>query len=137
VAPLLLIALAGCYPHSQAYRGAFSGRIVDANGQPVVGATVVVCTSDSKSFDGCPRRADAWTDADGRFQFWPVKEKSWCCFGAAPLPATHLTACAHDRMGRFLLASSVVVDTSGATEPQISVAPSRSTSVQDACAAPK
>jgi hypothetical protein len=138
IAILILGSAAGCYPHSQAYRGAFSGAVVDPEGHPVPGATVVVCTSDeSKSFEGCPHRAEAWTDPEGRFQFFPVKERQWCCFGASPLPPTHLTACGRDVRGRFLQAASVTVDASGATEPRISVAPSSDPSPQAACAAPK
>jgi hypothetical protein len=131
---LIVVALAGCYPHSQAYRGAFSGEIVDPDGRPVPGATVIVCTADqAEASEGCRRRAEAWTDPEGRFQFSPVKEREWCCFGESPLPPTHLTVCARDATGRFLQASSVTVDASGATEPRISVAPSRDPSAQSAC----
>ncbi len=124
---------AGCrYP--QAYRGAFSGRIVDHSGHPVPGATVVVCTTDgAEPFTGCPRRAEAWTDPEGRFQFSPVKEKAW----GEPHPTTHLTACARDGMGRFLLASSVEVDASGATEPQVKVSPPDHPATRNACVTPE
>jgi hypothetical protein len=102
------------------------------------GATVVVCTSAANdSSPGCRHRAEAWTDLEGRFQFWPVKSREWCCFGEAPLPQTHLTACARDAGGQFLVASSVVVDASGATEPQILVKPSHDRAVQSACTVAK
>jgi|SRR6516162_9011551 hypothetical protein len=131
---LLLGLEAACYPHTQAYRGAFSGKIVDPRGNPVSGATVVACTTGSSgSFDGCPHRAEAWSDLEGRFQFSPLKEREWCCFGASPLPATHLTVCAHDGLGRLLLASSVAVDASGRTEPRILVAPPEDRAAQGAC----
>ena len=119
---LLLGLEAACYPHTQAYRGAFSGKIVDPRGNPVSGATVVACTSGgSRSFDGCPHRAEAWSDLEGRFQFSPLKERAWCCFGESPLPPTHLTVCAHDALGRLMQASAVEVDASGATEARIHV----------------
>jgi hypothetical protein len=130
VLALLLGPLVGCSAHSQAYRGAFSGKIVDGEGHPIRGATVVVCTSTANgSFSGCPHRAEAWTDLEGRFQFWPVKGSS----GVASIPQTHLTACARDPGGQFLVASSVVVDASGATEPEIRVKPSHDHAAQSAC----
>jgi hypothetical protein len=133
---LLGLGALGCYPHSQAYRGAFSGKIVDGAGRPISGATVVVCTSDGpESFDGCPHRAEAWSDLEGRFQFSPLKEKVWS-IGESPLPPTHLTACARDGMGR-LLEASIKVDASGATEPRILVEPSDRPVPQAACAAPR
>jgi hypothetical protein len=134
--PLLLLVL-GC-SHAQAYRGAFAGKVVDPTGHPVPGATVVVCTADgsSASFAGCPHRAEAWTDPEGRFQFSPVKVKEWG-FGESPLPPTHLTACARDSMGRALVAASVVVDASGATEPRVAVTPPEGSSPSDACLAPR
>ena len=135
---LLPVLLTGCYPHTQAYRGAFSGRVVDVEGRPVPGATVVACTSgDAASFAGCPHRAEAWTDPEGRFQFSPVKVRAWCCFGESPLPPTHVTVCARDGLGRLLLASSVTVDASGATEPRLSVSPPEAPSSQSACIAPR
>ena len=132
----ILGALAGCYPHSQAYRGAFSGQIVDdADGRPVPGATVIVCRAEqAKVSEDCPHRAEAWTDPEGRFSSRQSRRRQWCCFGEAPLPPTHLTACARDATGRFLQASSVTIDASGATEPRIAVAPSRDQSAQNACA---
>lgn len=133
----LLALTGGCYPHTQAYRGAFSGRVVDGSGHPVPGATVVVCTtSGAGSSAGCPHRAEAWTDPEGRFQFSPVKERAWCCFGESPLPPTKLTVCGHDSMGRFLQARSVTVDASGATEPQVSVAPPDDPAAQNTCISP-
>ena len=134
----LLGLLAGCFRHQQAYRGAFTGRVVDHSGRPVPGATVVVCTTDGwHPFTGCPRRAEAWTDPDGRFQFSPIKEPEWCCLGEAPRPTTHLTACAHDGTGRFLLASSVLVDATGSTEPRVAVTPPDHPETQTACIAPE
>jgi hypothetical protein len=136
--PILLVTavaatLGGCR-HPQSYRGAFSGRIVDRSGNPVRGATVVVCTaSDSQPFTGCPRRAEAWTDPDGRFQFSPVKESAW----GDVRPTTRLTACGRDGTGRFLLASSVEVDASGATEPLVSVAPPDGPATRNACVSPE
>jgi hypothetical protein len=127
------VLLLGCR-HPQSYRGAFAGRIVDRNGHPVPGATVVVCTTDgSEPFTGCPRRAEAWTDPEGRFQFSPVKEKVW----GEVRPTTRLTACGRDGMGRFLLASSVEVDASGATEPQVPVAPPDRPATRNACVSPE
>ena len=140
LAALMLLGLAtsGCSPHSQAYRGAFSGKIVDGAGRPISGATVVVCTSDGpQPFEGCPRRAEAWSDLEGRFQFSPVKEKVWGLGGESPLPPTRLTACARDGMGRLLQASSVTVDASGATEPRILVEPSDRATPQSACLVPR
>jgi hypothetical protein len=135
---ILLGLQSACYPHTQAYRGAFSGKIVDPRGNAVSGATVVACTTEgSRSFDGCPHRAEAWSDLEGHFQFSPLKERQWCCFGESPLPPTHLTVCGHDALGRLLLASSIQVDASGATEPRILVAPQHDLSAQGACAEAK
>ena len=129
----LIAPAAGCR-HTQSYRGAFTGRIVDGSGHPVPGATVVVCTTDgAQPFTGCPRRAEAWTDPEGRFQFSPIKEETW---GDAR-PTTHLTACAKDGRGQFLLASAVEVDATGATEPQVSVAPPDRPATRNACVSPE
>lgn len=127
----------GCVQHSRSYyRGAFGGRIVDGSGHPVPGATVVVCTSDSpKPAAGCPRRAEAWTDPEGRFQFAPVKVTEWRL--GDPQPTTRLTACGRDGYGRFLLASSVIVDASGATEPQVSIVPPDHPASRNACVSPE
>ena len=134
---LSVAPLAGCVRHNQSYRGAFSGRIVDPNGHPVPGATVVVCTADRpNAFAGCPRRAEAWTDPEGRFQFSPVKERAWG-LGDGARPTTRLTACARDGMGRYLLASGVEVDASGATEPQIPVTPPDHPNSRNACVSPE
>ena len=133
-----LVLLSGCFPYSQKYRGAFTGKVVDKTGHPVSGATVVACTTNGwQPFTGCPRRAEAWTDFEGRFQFSPVKEREWCCLGESPRPTTHLTVCAKDGMGRFLLASSVPVDASGATEPKVSVTPPEHPYPQNACVSPE
>jgi len=128
---------AGCVRHTRSYyRGAFAGRIVDGSGHPVIGATVVVCTTDGpRPATGCPRRAQAWTDPEGRFQFAPVKVTEWR-FGD-PQPTTRLTACGRDGFGRFLLASSVIVDASGTTEPQVSLAPQELPSSRNACVSPE
>jgi hypothetical protein len=126
---------AGCVRHTR-YRGAFSGRIVDGSGHPVPGATVVVCTTDgTQRVSGCPRRADAWTDPEGRFQFAPVKVSERRV--SDPEPTTRLTACGRDGHGRFLLASSVIVDASGATEPQVSVTPPDHPASRNACVSPE
>jgi hypothetical protein len=135
---ILLGLQSACYPHTQAYRGPLSGKIVDPRGNPVSGATVVACTTGgSRSFDGCPHRAEVWSDLEGHFQFSPLKTTEWCCFGASPLPPTHLTVCAQDALGRFLLASSIQVDASGATEPRILVTPREDPSARSACAEAK
>jgi hypothetical protein len=127
-------AVGGCIPHHQAYRGAFGGRVFDPNGRPVSGATVVVCTADrASSFAGCPHRAEAWTDPDGRFQFPGVAETDW----AETHPTTHLTVCARDGTGRVLVAPSTTVDASGATEPQVSLSVPERPSAQNACVAPE
>ena len=127
---------AGCVRHTR-YRGAFSGRIVDGSGHPVPGATVVVCTSDdTQRVAGCPRRAEAWTDLEGRFQFAPVKV-SERRLADPQQPTTRLTACGRDGYGRFLLASSVVVDASGATEPEVSIVPPDHPATRNACVSPE
>jgi hypothetical protein len=138
IVSLVLSTGVGCYPHSQAYRGAFSGTIVDGDGRPVTNAKVVVCTSEeAKPSDGCPHRAEAWTDLEGRFQFWPVKAREWCWLGQSSSPQTHLTACARGAQGQFLLADSVTVDASGSTEPRIPLVPSSEPTVQSACTGAK
>ena len=128
---------AGCFRHTRSYyRGAFAGRIVDGSGHPVPGATVVVCTTDgTQPATGCPRRAEAWTDPEGRFQFAPVKVMEWRMGDARP--TTRLTACGRDGYGRFLLASSVIVDASGATEPQIEIVPPDHAASSNACVSPE
>ena len=127
---------AGCVRHVRSYyRGAFAGRIVDGSGHPVPGATVVVCTTDgTQRIAGCPRRAEAWTDPWGRFQFAPVKVTEWRV--GDPQPTTRLTACGRDGYGRFLLASSVIVDASGATEPQVEIVPPDHPASRNACVSP-
>jgi hypothetical protein len=133
----LLGALAGC-SYTQVYRGAFSGKIVDPSGRPISDATVIVCTSaHAKSPDACSYRAQASTDFEGRFQFWPVTKEKSCCFSGPPPPPTHLTACARDRMSGFLMTASVTVDASGVTEPVIKLERFRGRWLQTACEAPK
>jgi hypothetical protein len=128
---------AGCVRHTRSYyRGAFGGRIVDGSGNPVPGATVVVCTTDgTQRASGCPRRAEAWTDPAGRFQFAPVKVMEWRVSDLEP--TTRLTACGRDGYGRFLLASSVIVDASGATEPQVEIVPPDHPATRNACVSPE
>ncbi len=131
----LLGALAGC-AYTQVYRGAFSGKVVDPGGRAIPGATVVVCTSARpKSPDACSYRAEASTDFEGRFQFWPVTEHKSCCFGGPPPPPTHLVACARDGMSGHLMTASVTVDASGATEPQITLARPNGRWLQTTCGA--
>src|SRR5580692_8280039 len=108
----LLGALAGC-SYTQVYRGAFSGKVVDAGGRAIPGATVVVCTSaHAKSPDACSYRAEASTDFEGRFQFWAVTKQKSCCFSGPPPLPTHLVACARDSMSGHLMTASVTVDAS-------------------------
>jgi hypothetical protein len=133
----LLGALTGC-SYTQVYRGAFSGKVVDSSGRAISGATVVVCTSAHvKSPGACSYRAEASTDFEGRFQFWPVTKQKSCCFSGPPPPPTHLTACARDSMSGYLMTASVTVDASGATEPKITLARSNGRWLQTTCDAPK
>jgi hypothetical protein len=132
----LLGALAGC-SYTQVYRGAFSGKIVDPGGRPISGAKVIVCTSaHPKSPDACSFRDEASTDFEGRFQFWPVTKEKSCCFSGSPLPPTHLTACARDTMSGHLMTASVTVDTSGTTEPKITLARPNGRWLRTTCDAP-
>ena len=133
----LLGVLPGC-SYTQVYRGAFSGKIVDPGGRPISGATVVVCTSAHvKSPDTCTYRAEASTDFEGRFQFWPVTKQKACCFRGPPPPPTHLTACARDDMSGHLMTASVTVDTSSSTEPKITLARANGRWLKISCDAPK
>jgi hypothetical protein len=133
----LLGALGGC-SYTQVYRGAFSGKIVDPGGRAISGATVVVCTAArAKSPDACSYRAEASTDFEGRFQFWPVTKQKSCCFSGPPPPPTHLTACARDSMSGHLMTASVTVDASGATEPKITLGRPNGRWLQTTCEAPK
>lgn len=137
IAVALLGALAGC-SYTQVYRGAFSGKVVDPSDRPISGAKVIVCTSARpKSPDACSYRAEASTDFEGRFQFWPVTKQKSCCFSGPPPPPAHLTACARDSMSGFLMIASATVDASGATEPLIKLERFRGRWLQIACDAPK
>ena len=103
IAPALVAA--GCFPYHQTYRPAIAGVVVDRARRPVPGAEVVACTTDGwEAAVGCPRRGEAWTGPDGRFQLAAVRELEWCCFGEAPLPKTLVTACANDDSRRRLVA---------------------------------
>ena len=132
-----LVAFLGC-AYTQVYRGAFSGKVVDPGGRPISGATVVVCTSAHvKSPDACSFRAEVATDFEGRFQFWPVTKQKSCCFSGPRPPPTHLTACARDGMSGLLMTASATVDTSGTTEPVITLARPNGRWLQTTCDAPK
>jgi hypothetical protein len=99
---------------------------------------VIVCTSaNPKSPDACSYRAEASTDFKGRFQFWPVTKQRSCCFSGPPPPPTHLTARARDSMSGRLMTASATVDTSGATEPKITLARANGRWLQTTCDAPK
>ena len=133
----LLGALTGC-SYTQVYRGAFSGKVVDPGGRAIAGATVVVCTSARvKSPDLCSYRAEASTDFEGRFQFWPVTKQKSCCFSGPRPPPTHLTACARDGMSGLLMTASATVDASGATEPKITLARPNGRWLKTSCDAPR
>jgi hypothetical protein len=133
----LLAALAGC-SYTQVYRAAFSGKIVDPGGRPISGAKVIACTSAHlKSPDACSFRDEASTDFEGRFQFWPIAKEKSCCFSGPKPPPTHLTACARDSMSGHLMTASITVDTSGATEPKITLARANGRWLQTTCDAPE
>jgi len=133
----LLGVLAGC-AYTQVYRGAFSGKVVDPSGRAVSGAKVIVCTSARpKAPDACSFRAEASTDFEGRFQFWPVTKEKSCCFSGPPPPPAHVTACARDSMSGFLMTASATVDASGATEPKITLTRPNGRWLQTSCDAPK
>jgi hypothetical protein len=102
LALLCAIAVPACFPYSETYRQEVKGRVVDEAGAPVAGVRVDACSasrwSGGATVEGaaCPRRSTAVTSATGDFSFAPVRERSWCCLGEAPLPFTRLYACAAD-----------------------------------------
>src|SRR5688572_7452926 len=87
--------LAGCFPYREDYRPKVSGVVVGADGGPVANARVEACSASKWQGlrEGCPREAEATTDAAGRFSLPGLREWEWCCFGEAPLPFTLISAC--------------------------------------------
>jgi hypothetical protein len=118
----IALTASGCFPYRQWYRDPISGVVIDKNNQPVAGAAVVACTTDGwHSVAGCPRKAAAQTDKDGRFHLSPLKEWEWCCFGEAPRPQTYLAACAHDSAGRLTSSPRVIVGRQPDSELRLSL----------------
>jgi hypothetical protein len=133
-APFALL-LAGCCHES--YRGAVHGIVVDRQQRPVAGAQVVVC-----SFEGdetlltCPRRADAYTGADGRFSL-PALAPEPCPPGDVVFfPRTYLTVCASDAEGRFVWAPTTSINDVRGADQRIEVGPAEKRSSQQACDEP-
>jgi hypothetical protein len=143
VAPILLALVAafasGCFPYRHSYRHAMTGVVVDANQKPVVGATVVVCTTDGwDTLRGCPRRAETRSSDNGGF--WlpaAVTEWDWCCLGEAPLPKSFLTSCAWDNDGQLMTAPTAPVNDSPDTYQRLRVAPTHDRAPLKLCAEPE
>jgi len=132
---LALVSATGCC--HQSFRGALNGTVVDRAQRPVPGAQVVVCTSNGgESLFSCPRRADAYTGADGRFSLPPLAPEPCPPGDVISVQETSITVCASDADGNFVWAPTTMIHGDRSADQRIEVGPAEKRSSQRACDEP-